>query len=126
MSTMVKILGNEHFETYLLNESSYSYVTFFYAVITIISFLNFKSYNESDPGYAKLFWGLSTIGCGLQLLAGVSPSLFRLAMMYTPFMTILLPNDAYYSNNKLVRYILMGCLIFYFLYTARNSPYSFV
>lgn len=127
MSTMVEILGNEHFETYLLNESSYTYVTFiFYAVITIISYLNFKSYNESDPEYAKLFLGLSIIGCGLQLLAGVSPSLFRLALMYTPFMTILLPNIAYYSNNKLVRYILMGCIIFYFLYTTRNSPYSFV
>lgn len=127
MSTMVEILGNEHFESYLLNESSYSYVTFnFYAVITIISFLNFKSYNESDPEFAKLFLGLSTIGCGLQLLAGVSPSLFRLALMYTPFMTILLPNVAYYSNNKLVRYILMGCIIFYFLYTTRNTPYFFV
>ena len=127
MSTMVEILGNGHFESYLLNESSYSYVTFiFYTVITIISFLNFKSYNESAPEFAKLFLGLSTIGCGLQLLAGVSPSLFRLALMYTPFMTILLPNVAYYSNNKLVRYILMGCIIFYFLYTTRNSPYSFV
>ena len=127
MSTMVDILGNEHFESYLLNESSYSYVTFiFYVVITIISFLNFKSYNESDPEFAKLFLGLSTIGCGLQLLAGVSPSLFRLALMYTPFMTILLPNVAYYSNNKLVRYILMGCIVFYFLYTNRNTPYLFV
>lgn len=127
MSTMVEIMGNEHFETYLINESSYSYVTFiFYVVITMISYLNFKSYSESDPEYAKLFLGLSIIGCGLQLLAGVSPSLFRLALMYTPFMTILLPNIAYYSNNKLVRYILMGCIIFYFLYTTRNSPYSFV
>lgn len=127
MSTMVEIMGNEHFETYLINESSYSYVTFiFYVVITMISYLNFKSYSESYPEYAKLFLGLSIIGCGLQLLAGVSPSLFRLALMYTPFMTILLPNIAYYSNNKLVRYILMGCIIFYFLYTTRNSPYSFV
>lgn len=127
MSTMVEILGNEHFESYLVNESGYSYVTFiFYVVITMISYLNFKSYNGSDPEFAKLFLGLSTIGCGLQLLAGVSPSLFRLALMYTPFMTILLPNIAYYSNNKLVRYILMGCIIFYFLYTTRNSPYSFV
>lgn len=126
MSTMVEILGNEHFETYLINESSYSYVTFiFYVVVTMISYLNFKSYNESDPEYAKLFLGLSIIGCGLQLLAGVSPSLFRLALMYTPFMTILLPNVAYYSNNKLVRYILMGCIIFYFLYTNQNTPYSF-
>lgn len=127
MTTMVEILGNEHFEDYLVNESNYSYVTFiFYVVVTGISFLNFKSYNKGAPEFAKFFLGLSTIGCGLQLLAGVSPSLFRLALMYTPFMTILLPNVAYYSNNKLVRYILMGCIIFYFLYTTRNSPYSFV
>lgn len=127
MTTMVEILGNEHFEGYLVIESDYSYVTFiFYVVITGVSFLYFKSYNKSSPEFAKFFLGLSTIGCGFQLLAGVSPSLFRLALMYTPFMTILLPNVAYYSKNKFVRYFLIGCIIFYFLYTNRNLPYSFV
>lgn len=126
MSTMVQMLGNEHFEGYLVNKSGYTYVTFiFYAVITCLAYLNFKKYSECEPGSAKLFLGLSTIGCGLQLLAGVSPSLFRLALMYTPFMTILLPNTTYYANNKMVKYVLMGCIIFYFLYAGRNNTYSF-
>jgi hypothetical protein len=124
---MVNILGNDHFERYLVNDQSYTYVTFiFYTVITLIAFIAFKNYNKSDPEFAKLFLGLSILGCGIQLMAGISPSLFRLALMYTPFMTILLPNAAYYSKSKVVRYVLMGCVIFFFLYTNRNTPYSFI
>jgi len=127
MSSMVNILGNDHFERYLVNDQSYTYVTFiFYTVITLIAFIAFKNYNKSDPEFAKLFLGLSILGCGIQLMAGISPSLFRLALMYTPFMTILLPNAAYYSKSKVVRYVLMGCVIFFFLYTNRNTPYSFI
>lgn len=127
ISSMVDMLGNDHFESYLVNDSSYSYVTFmFYTVITFIAFIASKNYNYADPEYAKLFIGLSILGCGIQLMAGISPSLFRLALMYTPFMTILLPNAAYYSKNNGVRFILMGCIIFFFLYTNRNTPYSFI
>lgn len=128
MEKMVKALDNEKWESYLVTDSGYTYVTFvFYTVITFIAFWNFKNYNIADPEFAKLFLGLSTLGCGLQLLAGVSPSLFRLSFLYTPFMMILLPNASYYANNsKQVRLILMGCIIFYFLYTNRHWPYSFV
>lgn len=127
MRSMVGILDNEHFESYLVNDTSYTYVTFiFYAVTTGIAFLNFKTYNSSEPEFAKLFLGLSTLGCGIQLLAGVSPSLFRLALLYTPFMTILLPNAAFYSKSNITKCILLGCLIFFFLYTNRNTPYSFI
>lgn len=126
MESMVQIMGNEKWKEYLVNESSYSYVTFiFYTIITGIAFLNFRKYGDADEN-AKFFLGLSMIGCGLQLLAGVSPSLFRLALLYTPYMTILIPNSVYYSNNKMIKCLLMGCLIFYFLYTGRNNTYSFV
>lgn len=125
---MVEALDNEKWESYLITNSGYTYVTFiFYIVITFIAFWNFKKYNIADPEFAKLFLGLSTLGCGLQLLAGVSPSLFRLSFLYTPFMMILLPNVFYYANNsKQPKLILMGCIIFYFLYTNRHWPYSFV
>ena len=130
MAAMVNVLDNEKWESYLVTESSYTYVTFiFYSVITIVAFLNFKNYNCVDPEFAKLMLGLSTLGCGLQLLAGVSPSLFRLAYLYTPFMMILLPNSVYFakpSNRIIVKLILMCCIIFYFLYTNRHWPYSFV
>lgn len=130
METMVNIMGNEKWETYLVSESQYTYTTFiFYVVITITAFLDFKQYNAVDSNYANLFLGLSLIGCGLQLLAGVSPSLFRLAYLYTPFMMILLPNSVYYSTSryrKLTKTFLILSMIFYFLYTNRMWPYEFL
>ena len=129
METMADILENEHWRYYLVKNSNYTYVTFiFYFVITAISYFNFKDYRRADPEYARYFMGLSTLGCGLQLLAGVSPSLFRLAYLYTPFFMITIPNTAYYCkpNNKLIfKVIIMGCLIFYFLYANRDNPYEF-
>lgn len=128
METMVETIDNERWDKYLITDSGYSYVTFiFYLVITLVSGLNIKKYHAVDPSFSYLFFGLSILGCGLQLLAGISPSLFRLAYLYTPFMMILLPNVSYYSNNKqLVRTILIVCIVFYFLYAGRNSTYSFV
>lgn len=128
MTAMVDILENEKWETYLVTDSGYTSVTLiFYSVITLIAGLNIKSYNQADPVYARFFLALSIIGCGLQFLASTSPSLFRLAYLYTPFMMILLPNAAYYSKNEpVVRMVLMVCIIFYFLYTNRHWPYSFI
>lgn len=128
MTTMVEFLENEKWEDYLVTDSGYSSVTLiFYSVITLIAGLNIKQYNATDPVFAKFFLALSIIGCGLQILAGVSPSLFRLAYLYIPFMMILLPNATYYSKNKqIVRIVLMVSIIFYFLYTGRHGQYSFV
>ncbi len=128
MGRMVELMNNKKWEGYLVNESQYSYVTFiFYTVITVISAFFIKNYSKKERGDAHLALALSIIGCGLQLLAGVSPSLFRLAYLYTPFMMILLPNTTYYSSNrKVLNFILMSSIIFYFLYTSRNTPYSFI
>ena len=127
MELMVDILDNEKWEDYLVHESNYTYVTFiFYTVITTIAAFNFKRYISAEPNYSKLMLALSIMGCGLQLLAGISPSLFRLAYLYTPFMMILLPNTAVYSKNKgVLTLIIMGCIIFYFLYGYRDFSYSF-
>ncbi len=130
LSSMVEIIGNEKWEGYLVNESDYTYVTFiFYSVITLIAFLYFRNYNEEEPDVAKLFLGGSLLGCGMQLFAGFSPSLFRLANLYTPLMMIFIPNAVYYmdeDNRKIVRIVLMVSIIFYFLYTGRNSHYEFI
>lgn len=127
METMVQIIGNEKWEDYLVKDSDYSYVSLiYYIVITSIGFLNYKNYKNAEPEHAKMFLCLSIIGCGLQFLASISPSLFRLSYIYTPFLMILLPNVVYYSRNKSVQYILMGSMTFYFLYVNRNFPYSFV
>lgn len=128
MQIMVDALDSKRYASYLVTNSGYSFTTLiFYAVITMIAGVNFKSYSKLDPEYSMLFLALSILGCGIQSLASVSPSLFRLAFLYTPFMMIIIPNAAYYSkNSKWVRAILMSCIIFYFLYTNRHWPYSFV
>lgn len=129
METMVSILDNDHFESYLVTDSEYSYVTFiFYATIVGVSCVNIKGYSDAKAGDSRLFLSLSALGCALQLLAGVSPSLFRLALLYTPFFMILIPNTLHYSNIKYhsqCRFFIIASVIFYFLYTGRENPYSF-
>ena len=129
MESMVEILGNEKWVDYLVTDSQYTYVTFiFYSVITGVAFINIRNYISIDPEYAKYFLGLSILGCGIQLFAGVSPSLFRLAYLYTPFMMILLPNSIVYSHSSyksISKIFLVASVIFYFLYANRNWPYEF-
>lgn len=130
IGAMLDTLGNEHFRAYDTDKSEYSYVTFiFYATITLLCYLNYRGYKNNCRGDSRFILGMSSLACGLQLLAGVSPSLFRLANMYAPFMMALLPNTTYYGvrDDKLIlKLILMGCIIFYFFYAGRNSQYSFL
>lgn len=128
MEQMVNVLENEKWEDYLVIESDYTYVTFiFLSVITIFSGINMRNYSVADKFNSRFFLACSIMTCGLQLMAGISPSLFRLAIVYMPFMMILLPNATFYSKNKnVVGPVLMAWIIFYFLYTTRTQPYSFI
>lgn len=130
IGAMLDTLGNEHFRAYDTDKSNYSYVTFiFYATLTLLCYLNYRDYKNDCPGDSRFIMGMSLLTCGLQLLAGVSPSLFRLANMYAPFMMALLPNTTYYvarGKRQDLKLILMGCIIFYFFYAGRNSSYTFI
>ena len=130
MSSMVEALNEEHFEIYLTEKSGYSYVTFiFYVSITAMAYLGYKGYLKVNPDDAKLSLVFSLFACGLQLLAGVSAEMFRLAYLYSPFMMILLPNSCRYTHPKTrtaLQLMIMGSIIFYFFYTVRNEPYSFL
>lgn len=130
IESMADVIDNEHFQDYVVNESRYTYVTFiFYTTITAICYSYFKNYKKQCRDNSRFIMSMSMLGCSLQLLAGFSPSLFRLALMFTPFMMVLIPNTIYYSNSsnkKSLTYILWGCIIFYFLYTNRAAPYSFL
>ena len=129
-TTMVSTLQNDHFEMYLENDSSYTYVTFiFYATVILLSLLGYRDYKVAQPETAKYVLGLSMVGCGLQLLASLNPTLFRLAYLYTPFMMILLPNSVTYMKSKekgIVYMALIFCVSFYFVYTNRTMPYYFM
>lgn len=128
MSSMVEALDEEHFEMYLTTESGYSYVTFiFYTSITAMAYIGYKGYLRMSPDDARLALVFSLFACGLQLLAGFSAEMFRLAYLYSPFMMILLPNSSKCapSNMKgMMQGMIMGSIIFYFLYTIQE-PYEF-
>jgi glycosyltransferase involved in cell wall biosynthesis len=129
LASMVQALNEEHFEMYLTEKSGYSYVTFiFYTAITAMAYVGYRGYVKINTDDARLAFVFSAFACGLQLLAGVSAEMFRLAYLYSPFMMILLPNSCRFATPNIKRsllWVLMGSLIFYFLYTNRNFPYSF-
>lgn len=128
LASMVQALNEEHFEIYLTEKSEYSYVTFiFYTAITAMAYVGYRGYVKINTDDARLAFVFSAFACGLQLLAGVSAEMFRLAFLYTPFMMILLPNScrcAPHGTSLILKWVLMSSIIFYFLYTARNEPYS--
>jgi Mg2+ and Co2+ transporter CorA len=78
---------------------------------------------------SQLFFGFLVIGCALQNLASLSPSLFRLAYPYITFYLVYLPNvfDAK-SNNDLARTMkiitMMGVIVFA-LYANRHLVFTF-
>lgn len=128
MNSMVDAIDNEHFEMYLIEDRSYTSTTLiFYSVIVAVSFIYYKRYSLNRPIEAKLSLGFSVIAIGLQTLSSLSPSLFRLAYLYTPFMMILLPNTCYFcgKNRKLLSIVLIVAISFYCVYTNRGMSYSF-
>lgn len=128
LASMVQALNEEHFEMYLTEKSGYSYVTFiFYTAITAMAYVGYRGYVKINTDDARLAFVFSAFACGLQLLAGVSAEMFRLAYLYSPFMMILLPNSCYFasrSKKNILSLVLMSSIIFYFLYTI-NEPYEF-
>lgn len=130
MNSMVEALNEEHFEMYLTEKSGYSYATFiFYVSITAMAYIGYREYVKFNPGDARLALVFSLFACGLQLLAEVSAEMFRLAYLYSPFMMILLPNSCRYSSrgqSLTLKWMIMGSIIFYFLYTTRNEPFAFL
>lgn len=126
LATMVETLGNEHFEGYLEKDTSYTSVTLiFYVSILVMAFAGYKYYKQAESSLARFMLGMSVIVCVMQALSEISPNLFRLAICYAPFLMIFLPNSCYYAKNKTMTFFIIGSIVFYFLYTSRNTPYSF-
>ena len=122
--------GNSHFETYLNFENTYSSVTLiFYVSLLLFSCVGVKTYLKKRPEEAKMAYGYCLMVCGLQTLASISPSTFRLAYFYTPFYMVLLSNSTVGLSPgiaKQVRFVIIVSIVFFFLYTNRDTPYSFM
>lgn len=131
LESMVSALGNEHYEMYLNFKNTYTASTLiFYATIVAIAMFGYKAYSQQSSSTSKVMLGFSIIACALQSLSSILPDAFRLAYLYTPAFMILIPNSISAIEKKLNRDIvnlaMITCLVVFFLYTTRNTPYQFV
>ena len=124
------ILHLEHFERYLSVEKTYSIWTLLFYILMIIAslpFINNYSKNDLYQNEHKFEFSCLIIACSLQYLASLSPSLFRLALYYTPFFLVYMPNVFNTHSDvtrKVVKLVLILAVILFFAYTNRNFVYS--
>ena len=120
----------DHFGRYLEINTSYLILTLlFYILMIIVSIPFIKSYSKNciyknEPRFEMT---CLIIACCLQFLASLSPSLFRLALYYTPFFLIYMPNVLYVRSDvarKVIKLIIILCILFFYAYTNRNFVYS--
>lgn len=122
--------SGEHFEDYLELDTSYTPVTLFFYIGSVIMAMFFiVGYWKKYKGEGAFTYGMCFMACAMQSLSGINPSLFRLALPFTPFFMILLPNTASTIRNKQKR-ILYNLAIWlwhicYFLITTKE-PFEFM
>ena len=129
LSSMVSLLGNEHFESYLDYDNTYSSTTlYFYILVTLIISIGFKPYLKQDKENFIFIFGLSLVVIALQTLSGISPNMFRLALYYAPFLMFLIPNSCKNmpaNFRNIIQPVVIALLVLYYLYTGRNTPFTF-
>lgn len=130
-SLMVSILGNDHYEMYLDVNDSYTKSTLYLYCLFLICTLpwiikNFRKYN-----IPKFELSCVILACVFQYLASYSPSLFRLAYAFLPFLFVYLPNSFSISIRKttesaLMKYCVLAGAIIFCLYSNRNMVFTFM
>lgn len=122
ISTFADFLGDEHYLSYLGEESHYNLTTFFLYLILLCASFFVRNKNEEvkDPRYSTAMASIVTF---LQLSALVVASAFRLGLYFSPFICILVSNNV--KNDKMVRTGIILMLCIFMLYSGRNNPYQF-
>lgn len=128
---MVNILGNDHFEMYLEVNDSYTKSTLYLYCLLLICTLPWiiKSYKKDIAPKVEL--GCVILACSFQYLASFSPSLFRLAYAFLPFLFVYVPNSYCLSRSSslessVVKYCVLGGTIFFSLYSNRSLIFTFM
>lgn len=122
ITTLSEYLGDEHYLSYLEEESSYNLTNFFLYLILLCMSLFARNENEEVAEY-HYSTGMAFIVTFLQLSALVVASAFRLGLYFSPFICILVSNNV--KNNKMVRTGIILMLCIFMLYSGRNDPYKF-
>lgn len=125
--TMISSLDNDHYtDLYLTADNVYSSTTFiFYLVLVLIAFTRFRPYTDSNKAISRLCYGGSLLAVSFQSLATSFSTAFRIANFFVPFLCILLPNCFHKKNASILFYFVLALVLFYFIYTERNSSYIF-
>lgn len=133
-STMINILENEHYATYLSDDIYYSNVSLiFYGVLLSFLFLFSKDYRKKKKEESRIMMGIACLAFAVQFIASISSTAFRLSYFFLPFMTVALPNCFNCMGNielrRLVKTIVAFMIVFFYIYTNRNGgsivPYRF-
>jgi len=127
LSFLVALSGNEHFEMYLENDNSYTMSTLYLYLLIVLCTLPFLPQYLKMSINAKVEFVCVLICCLCQYMASFSPSLFRLALMFIPFLMVYTPNAFESSKNGSFSIILkvaalMGPIAF-FIYSTRDTVY---
>lgn len=128
MTYLVKLSGNEHFEIYLIQDSSYSKATLYLYIFVLGCTLPFvKKLLKDNVDFKVLFAG-SMLVCLFQYTASFSTSLFRLAFCFLPFFISFVPNVFAKKYRKSLSITLsiavMLGLVFFCLYANRNLSFT--
>ncbi len=130
----ITFLGDEHYSLYLKSDNTYSATSFIvYLVLFVLSFLEFKKYNNNNIEETRIVMGMSYLGLIALPLAFSIASAFRISLYFAVFLDIFLPNCLsgvnYRYNRIILKIFTIGALLFYFVYINRNGggivPYRF-
>lgn len=126
-SFLVSLLGNEHYEMYLEKNESYTMSTLYLYVLIVLCTLPYVYKYLRNKIEAKIEFACVLILCTFQYTASLSPNLFRLALVFIPFLIVYVPNTFDNSNKEKYSLILklvaiIGPIIF-FIYSTRNTIY---
>ena len=134
LGSAVDLLGNEHYGKYLEYDKKYSPTTFVvFLVILLFAFVYLKNYAKENRKECTMMCGMTYLGVIALLFSFVVASAFRLALYFTVFSIILVPNVLTYEKNIRIRELLnivisLVCVL-YFIYVNREGgsivPYEF-
>lgn len=129
MLVLAKEDSGEHFEDYLNLDASYTPTTFiFYTGAVIMAATFIMPFYRKYKIEGLFVYAMCIMACSLQTMSSINPTLFRLALPYTPFLMILLANTRSTIKNYRLRlfygYAIWGCHLSYFLFTTKE-PFEF-
>lgn len=130
MNRTITLLDSEHYnEIYLGHSSKYAYTELiFYIVLYISAWLQVKGYSIEKTIESRFFYSSSLLCLVFQSFARFNADYFRFALYYIPFMVVLIPNACSYDKKKgnTIKMVVSCLMIFFMLYTCRNSGYRFL